>query len=115
MLVRWWRLVAFMKATNLLHREMRAVSYCRITTAIKMASKGGGDVAHRCVDCVPGGRWGNTEQVVARWQSLVAFMKALDLIHRAMRSVFHWRTAMAIEMARDGGAFVRRCRLFRLA
>ncbi len=37
-----WRLVAFMKATNLLHRAMRAVSYCRITTAIKMASKGGG-------------------------------------------------------------------------
>jgi 1,2-phenylacetyl-CoA epoxidase PaaB subunit len=42
-------------------------------------------------------------------------MKALDLLHRAMRSVFHWRTAMAIEMARDGGAFVRRRRLFRLA
>jgi hypothetical protein len=31
-----------MKATNLLHRAMRAVSYCRITTAIEMASKGGG-------------------------------------------------------------------------
>ena len=77
--------------------------------------RGGGHVAHRCVDCVPGGRRGNTEQVVARWQSLVAFMKALDLLHRAMRSVFHWRTAMAIEMARDGGAFVRRCRLFHLA
>jgi hypothetical protein len=41
-LVRWWRLEAFMKATNLLHRAMRAVSYCRITTAIEMASKGGG-------------------------------------------------------------------------
>ena len=75
----------------------------------------GGHVAHRCVGCVPGGRRGNTEQVVARWQSLVAFMKALDLLHRAMRSVFHWRTAMAIEMTRDGGAFVRRRRLFRLA
>jgi len=104
-----------MKATNLLHWAMRAVSYCRITTAIEMASKGGGHVAHRCVDCVPGGRRGNTEQVVTRWQSLVAFMKALDLLHRAMRSVFLWRTAMAIEMARDGGAFVRHRSLFRLA
>jgi hypothetical protein len=41
-------------------------------------------------------------------------MKALDPLHRAMRSVFHRRTAMAIEMARDGGAFIRRRRLFRL-
>ena len=48
----------------------------------------GGHVAHRCVDCVPGGRRGNTEQVVARWQSLVAFMKALDLLHWAMCSLF---------------------------
>ena len=74
----------------------------------------GGHVAHRCVDCVPGGSRGNTEQVVARWQSLVAFMKALDLLHRAMRSVSHRRTAMVITIARDGGAFVRRYRLFRL-
>jgi hypothetical protein len=42
-------------------------------------------------------------------------MKALDLLHREMRSVFHWRTAMAIEMTRDEGAFVRHRRLFRLA
>jgi len=41
-LARWWRLVAFMKATNLLHWVMRAVSYRRIATAIKMTSKGGG-------------------------------------------------------------------------
>jgi len=31
-----------------------------------------------------------------------------------MRSVLHRRTAMAIEMAQDGGKFVRRRRLFRL-
>ena len=79
-----------------------------------MASKGGGHVAHRCVDCVPGGRRGDKEKVVARWQSLVAFMKALDLLHRAMCTVSHRCTAMAIEIARDGGAFVRRRRLFRL-
>ena len=42
MLTRWWHLVAFMKATNLLHQAMRAVSYCRIATAIEVASKGGG-------------------------------------------------------------------------
>jgi hypothetical protein len=74
----------------------------------------GGHVAHLCVDCVPGGRRGNTEQVVARWQSLAAFMKALDLLHRAMHSVLHRRTATAIEIARGGGAFIRRRRLFRL-
>jgi hypothetical protein len=62
---------------------MRMVLYRRIATAIEMASKGGGMllIAHRCVDCVPGGRRGNTEQVVARWRSLVAFMKALDLLN----------------------------------
>ena len=74
--------------------------------------KGMGRVAHLCVVCDPGGRRGITEQVVARWQSLVAFMKALDLLHQAMRSVLHRRTAMAIEIARDGGAFIRRRRLF---
>ena len=104
----------FMKATNLLHWAMRSVLYCRIAMAIKMASKGGGHVSHRCVDCVPGGRRGDTEQVVARWWSLVAFIKALDLLNREMRSVLHRRTAMAIEMARDGVAFVCRCCLFRL-
>jgi hypothetical protein len=31
-----------------------------------------------------------------------------------MREVLHSHTAMAIEMARDGGAFVRRHCLFRL-
>jgi hypothetical protein len=41
-------------------------------------------------------------------------MKALDLLNREMRSVFHRRIVMAIEMARDGGAFVRRRCLFRL-
>jgi hypothetical protein len=68
---------------NLLHRAMRMVLYRRIATAIEMASKGGGMllIAHRCVDCVPGGRRGDTEQVVARWRSLVAFMKALDLLN----------------------------------
>ena len=59
----------------------------------------GGHFAHRCVDCCSGGRRGDMERVVARWQSLVAFMKALDHLHQAMRSVSHRRTAMSIEMA----------------
>jgi hypothetical protein len=95
-LTRWWGLVAFMKAMNLLHQAMHAVLYCHMAKAIEMASKGGGHFAHLCVDYVPGGRRGDTEQVVARWQSLVAFMKTLDLLHRAMRSVSHRRTAMAL-------------------
>ena len=33
------------------------------------------------VCCHLGGRRGDTEQVVARWRHLVAFMKALDLLH----------------------------------
>ena len=68
---------------------------------------------HRCfVCCCPGGRRGDTEQVLARWQHLVAFMKAMDLHHWAMCVVFYHRTAMAIK--NDGGTFVCCCRLFRL-
>ena len=39
-----------------------------------------------------------SEQVLARWRCLVAFMKAMDLPHRAMRAVQYRRTATAIEM-----------------
>jgi hypothetical protein len=71
-----------------------------------------GHILHRhFVFCRPGGRRGNTEQVVARWQHIVAFMAALDPLHWAMRVVLHNRTAMAIKMASDGGTFVRCCRL----
>jgi len=74
-----------------------------------------GFILHRrTVCCHPGGRRGNTERVVARWRRPVASIKALDLLHRAMHAVSHRPTAMAIKMARDGGAFVRRRRLFRL-
>ncbi len=76
--------------------------------------KSGYMLHHRSVDCRPGGRWGNTERVVTRWQRPVAFGKALVTLHWVMCSVFHRHTAMAIEMARDGGAFVRCHRLLRL-
>ena len=68
----------------------------------------------RFICCRPGGRRGNTERVVARWRHLVASIKALDLLHQAMHAVLHHRTAMAIEIASDGCAFVRRHHLFRL-
>ena len=72
-----------------------------------------GYMLHRCnVCCRPGGRRDNTERVVARWRHLVAFIKALDLLHQAMRAVSHHRTTMAIEKASDRGAFVRRRGLF---
>ena len=74
-----------------------------------------GYMLYRCfVCCRPGGRRGNTEQVVAQWRRPVASDEALVMLHRAMRSVWHRRTAMTIEMAHDGGAFVRRHCLFRL-
>jgi len=69
---------------------------------------------YRCVDCRPGDCRGDTEQVVARWRRSVASGEALVMLHRAMCSISHRRTAMAIKMARDGGTFVRHRRLFRL-
>jgi hypothetical protein len=54
----------------------------------------------------PGGRRGKTEHVVAQWRRLVAFMKALDLLHQAMHAVLHHRTAKAIEIASNGGTFI---------
>ncbi len=69
---------------------------------------------YRYFYCPPCGLRGDTEQVVAQWRRSVASGEALVMLHWAMRSVPHRRTAMAIEMARDGGTFVRRRRIFRL-
>ncbi len=68
-LARWWHLVAFMKATNLLHWVMWAVSYRRIATAIKMTSKGGGHFAHCCVALawLPLGRYGASSNPMAEF------------------------------------------------
>jgi len=65
-----------------------------------------------CVDCYTGGRRGDTEQIVAQWWRPVVSGEALVMLHRAMHSVSQRRAAMAIEIARDGGAFIRRRRLF---
>ena len=70
---------------------------------------------HCCVNYHPGGCClGNTEQVVARWRRPVAYGEALVMLHWAMCSILHRRTAMAIKMVRNGGAFGRCRRLFRL-
>ena len=75
-----------------------------------------GHIFHlRFVCCRPGSRWGDTEPVVAQWWHLVAFMKALVMLHWAMPHVPLQCLCTAIEMACDGGAFVRRRRLFCLA
>jgi hypothetical protein len=80
--------------------------------AIEMASELGQFFHHFFVCCCPGGSWSNTEQVGALWQCPVASGVALDMPHWAMPSVLLWRTAMAIKMANNGGAFVRYCQSF---
>jgi hypothetical protein len=47
-----------------------------------------GYIIHRCfVCCRPGGRGGDTEQVVARWRRPVASSVALEMLHWAMPHV----------------------------
>jgi hypothetical protein len=78
---------------------MHAVLYRRTAAAINMATFLGVFVDCFLFACCPGGRWGNTEQVVARWQRPVASGVALNMLHWEMRFVLHRRTAMAIKMA----------------
>jgi hypothetical protein len=106
-LARWRHLVASNKALNLLYRAMCAVTYRHIAMAIKTASFLGVFVACCLFACCPGGRWGNTERVVARCWRPVASRVALDMPHQAMPSVTLRHTAVAIEMAGGQGAFVR--------
>ena len=107
--------MASSEALDPLHRAMHAVSYRRIAMAIKTARKVGVFI-HRCVvDCRPGVHGSNTEQLVVRWRRLVASDMALDILHQAMPHELLHCLRMAIEMACNGGAFVRcRC-LFCLA
>ena len=75
-----------------------------------------GHIVHLCfVYCRPGSRRGDTEPVVARWQRPVASGVAMDMLHREMPHLPLQLLRTAIEMACDGGAFVRRRRLFCLA
>ncbi len=102
-LARWLRPVASSKAPDLLHRAMHAVTYRRIAMAIKMASFVGVFVDCCLFACCPGGRLGDTEQVVARCRHPVASGVALDMLHWAMCFVLHQLTAMAIKTANKGG------------
>ena len=115
MLAQWWHPLASSEALDPLHRPMSAVSYRRIGMAIETALKVGVFIHYCVVDCRPGVRGSNMEQVVARWRRPVASSMALDILHRAMLHESRQCLHMAIEMACDGGAFVRRRRLFCLA
>jgi hypothetical protein len=85
---------------------MHAVLYRRIAMAIKTACKVGVFI-HRCVvDCHPGVRGSNTEQVVACWRRPVALDIALDILHWEMLHELLQCLRMAIKMACNGGAFV---------
>jgi hypothetical protein len=109
-LARWWHPVASSEALDLLYRAMRAVLYWRIAAAIEITSLFGTFFRRCFACCCPGGRWGNTEWVVAWWWRPVASGVALDMPHRAMPSVLLRRTAVAIKTAGGRGAFVRhRC------
>ncbi len=83
------------------------ITYQRIAMAINLATFLESFVDCCLFACCPGGRWGNTEQVVARCWRPVASRVALDMLHQAMPSVLLRRIRKAFEMGRDGGAFVR--------
>jgi hypothetical protein len=73
-LARWRRPMAYSEALDLFYWAIRAV----------MASKVGTFFQRRFVSCHPGGRRGNTERVVTRWQRPVASRVAPDMLHRAI-------------------------------
>ncbi len=75
------------EAQDFLYWVMRAVRYLCIAMAIKMTSKVGVFFHHCLLACHPGGRWGNTEQVVDQWRRPGASSVALDLLHRMMSHV----------------------------
>ena len=99
-LTRWWHLVAFMKTMNLLHGALHTLLYRCIAMAIETAIKVGTYyiVVLFAVN-LAGGRRGNTERVVARWQRPVASGVALDMLHRVMPHVLLQRHRMAIKWA----------------
>ena len=103
--------MASSEALDLLHQAMCAVTYRHIAMAIEMAKKVGVFFDCCLFACFPGGCWGDTEQVVAGWPHPGALEVALDMPHRAMPSVLPQSTPMAIEMAKNGGAFVHHLQL----
>ena len=106
-LTQWRHPVASSEALDFLYQAMHAVLYRFIAMAIKTASKVG-----ILLDCClfahcPSGRWGNTEQVVARCRCPVASGVALNMPHWTMPSVLLQRTATTdIKTAGGWGEFV---------
>jgi hypothetical protein len=98
-LAQWQHPVASSEALDLFHRVMHAVTYRHIAMAIEMANFAGVFVDCCMYACCPGGRWGNTEQVVARCRHPVASGVALDMLHWVMPSVLLRHTAVAIKTA----------------
>ncbi len=98
-LAQWQRPVASSEALDLLHWAIHAVTYQRIAMAIKTACFLGVLVDCCLFACCPGGRWGDTEQVVVQCRRPVASGVALDMPHQAMLSVLLRHTAVAIKMA----------------
>jgi hypothetical protein len=90
------------------------VRYCnwRTAAAMNMATFLGVFVDCCLFACCPGGRWGKTEQVVARWRLLGASSVALDLLRRAMPRSLLQHVRMAIKTACNGGTFVRHHRFY---
>jgi hypothetical protein len=101
--------VASSKALDLPYQAMRAVLYRRTAAAINMATFSGVFVDCGLFACCSGSRWGDTEQVVTRWQRPVASKVALDMPHWAMPSVLLWHIRKAFKTGRNGGAFWCHC------
>jgi hypothetical protein len=108
-LARWQHPLASSEALDLFHRAMHTVMYRRIAMAIKTATFLGVFVDCCLFACYPGGRWGNTEQVVTQWRRPVASRVALDMPHWAMPSILLRSTAVAIKTAGGRGAFIPHC------
>jgi hypothetical protein len=111
-LAQWRHPVASSKALDLLHWVMCAVLYRRTAAAMNMATFLGVFVDCCLFACCPGGHWGNTERVVARWRLPGASSVALDLLHWAMPRSLLQPIHIAIKMACNGGTFVHHCQFY---
>jgi hypothetical protein len=83
--------------------------YRRIAMAINLATFLESFVDCCLSFCCPGGRWGDTELVVAQCRHPGASSVALDLLNWAMPRASLQRVGMAIKMARNGGVFSLHC------
>jgi hypothetical protein len=105
-LTQWWRPVASSEALNLLYWAICLVTDRCISMAIKTASKVGVGFCCHLFACCPGGRCGNTEQVVDRWRHPGALVWPWILLHWEMPGVLLQHVCMAIKMASGGGTLV---------